>query len=102
MLKKSGFGMRLMTWIALCISQSLAVGSNRFTVAALTGNTAIVGTLIVWSSTNLKSSVTIGGTLGLSGAALFASTLGVTGDTAMTAKLNVGGTFRVGRCTFKP
>jgi hypothetical protein len=68
---------------------SLAITTDKFTVAGGSGNTLIAGTLGVTGSTTMAS------TLGVTGATTMASTLGVTGATTIASNTAVGGTLAV-------
>ena len=61
----------------LGVTGNLAVNTNKFTVAASSGNTLAAGTLDVTGAATLSS------TLGVTGAATLSSTLGVTGNLAV-------------------
>lgn len=65
-----------------------SVATNKLTVAAATGNTAVAGTLGVTGATNLSS-------LATSGAATIGGALNVTGATTLTGNLAVPGNLAV-------
>jgi hypothetical protein len=65
-----------------------SVATNKLTVAAASGNTAIAGTLAVTGATNLSSLIT-------SGAATIGGALNVTGATTLTGNLTVPGNLAV-------
>ena len=78
------------------ITGDFEVNTNKFKVSSATGNTSVAGTLNVSGDVvnlgNLDVGVnsTIGGTLGVAGAAYMSSSLGVDGDFAVnTNKFNV-------------
>jgi hypothetical protein len=103
----------------LGVSGDVAVNTNKFTVAATSGNTVIAGTLGVTGATTLSSTLgvtgattlasaaitgneTVGGTLGVTGAttlsgtsahggaSTFSSTVNVTGATTLTSLTTTG------------
>lgn len=82
---------------SLSLGSDLAINTNKFTVAATTGNTTVGGTLSVTGATTLSSTLgvtsnaTIGGTLGVTGATTLSSTLGVTGAVTLSSTLGVTG-----------
>ena len=65
-----------------------SVATNKLTVAAASGNTAVAGTLAVTGATNLSSLIT-------SGAATIGGALNVTGATTLTGNLTVPGNLAV-------
>jgi hypothetical protein len=65
-----------------------SVATNKLTVASVSGNTAIAGTLAVTGATNLSSLIT-------SGAATIGGALNVTGATTLTGNLTVPGNLAV-------
>jgi hypothetical protein len=65
-----------------------SVATNKLTVAAASGNTAVAGTLAVTGATNLSS-------LATSGAATIGGALNVTGATTLTGNLTVPGNLAV-------
>ena len=65
----------------------MAVNTNKFTVAATTGNTLVAGTLGVTGATTLSS------TLGVTGATTLSSTLGVTGTSTLAGVVATTGSF---------
>jgi collagen type VII alpha len=68
----------------LAVGSDVSINTNKFTIAATSGNTAIAGTLGVTGATTLSS------TLGVTGATTLSSTLGVTGDVSVnTNKFNI-------------
>ena len=72
------------------------VNTNKFTVAAATGNTGIAGNLDVDGTLNVDSTTTLNGTtidgdLDLNGSADISTNLDVGGNTDMTGSLTVGG-----------
>ena len=107
---------------ALNANGGIAVDTNAFTVADVTGNTSIAGTLSVTGVTTLTgalnanggitvdtSNFTVDGTTGAvstastlnaSGATTLGSTLGVTGITTLTGLLNANGGIAVGTNKF--
>jgi hypothetical protein len=68
----------------LGVSGDVAVNTNKFTVAATTGNTLIAGTLGVTGATTLS------GTSAHGGASTFSSTVNVTGETTLTSLTTTG------------
>ena len=69
----------------LAVSGNFTVNSNKFTVLATNGNTAVSGTLGVTGATNFF------GTLGVTGTSMLGTTLGVTGATTLNSSLTVLG-----------
>jgi len=65
-----------------------SVATNKLTVAAASGNTAVAGTLAVTGATNLSS-------LATSGAATIGGALNVTGATTLTGNLTIPGNLAV-------
>jgi len=65
-----------------------SVATNKLTVAAASGNTAVAGTLAVTGATNLSSLIT-------SGAATIGGALNVTGATTLTGNLTIPGNLAV-------
>jgi len=96
------------TLASAAITGDLAVNTNKFTVAAASGNTLIAGTLGVTGATTLSSTLTagtstltslsvtnnetVGGTLGVTGATTLANTLFVTGAGTFSSTLAAGAT----------
>ena len=106
------------TLASAAITGDLAVNTNKFTVAAASGNTVIAGTLGVTGATTLGSTLgvtgattlsstliagtstltslsvtnneTVGGTLGVTGATTLGNTLAVTGATTLAAVTATG------------
>jgi hypothetical protein len=89
----------------LGVTGDVAVNTNKFTVAAASGNTVIAGTLGVTGATNLSSTLgvtgatTLGSTLAVTGAGTFSSTLTAGASTLASASITgattVGGTLGV-------
>ena len=83
------------------LGDDFRIATNKFTVAAATGNTVSAGTLTVAGQTTLQSGLgvsnntTIGGTLGVTGATTLASTLAVTSGTTLSSTLTVAGASNV-------
>jgi hypothetical protein len=73
----------------LGVAGNVAVNTDKFTVAATSGNTSVGGTLGVTGATTLSS------TLGVTGATTLASTLGVTGAATLSSTLGVTGNVAV-------
>lgn len=86
----------------LALGSDFAINTNKFTVAATSGNTAIAGTLGVTGAATLSSTLavtsnaTVGGTLGVTGATTLSNTLAVTGATTLSSTLAVTGNTTVG------
>jgi hypothetical protein len=74
--------------VAVNTTGDFSVATNKLTVAAASGNTAIAGTLVVTGATNLSSLIT-------SGAATIGGALNVTGATTLTGNLTVPGNLAV-------
>jgi hypothetical protein len=74
--------------VAVNATNDFSVATNKLTVAAATGNTAIAGTLGVTGATNLSSLIT-------SGAATIGGALNVTGAITLTGNLTVPGNLAV-------
>ena len=74
--------------VAVNATNDFSVATNKFTVAAATGNTAVAGTLAVTGATNLSS-------LAKSGAATIGGALNVTGAITLTGNLTVPGNLAV-------
>ena len=73
---------------------SLAISSNKFTVAGNTGNTVVAGTLDAGGTTlsSLSSgAATLSSTLDVTGATTLSSTLNVTGAATLSSTLDVAG-----------
>jgi hypothetical protein len=77
----------------LAISGDVAVATNKFTVAAATGNTVVAGTLDVTGAATLRGTisnpvgdVTIGDTLKVTGAADFDSTVNIDGNLTLVGR----------------
>jgi len=83
------------------LGDDFRIATNKFTVAAATGNTVSAGTLTVAGQTTLQSGLgvssnaTIGGTLGVTGATTLSSTLAVTSGTTLSSTLTVAGASNV-------
>ena len=83
------------------LGDDFRIATNKFTVAAATGNTVTAGTLTVAGQTTLQSGLgvsnntTIGGTLGVTGATTLSSTLVVTSGTTLNSTLTVAGASNV-------
>jgi hypothetical protein len=83
------------------LGDDFRIATNKFTVAAATGNTVAAGTLTVAGQTTLQSGLgvssntTIGGTLGVTGATTLSSTLAVTSGTTLNSTLTVAGASNV-------
>lgn len=79
------------------IAGDFAVNTNKFAVAATSGNTTIAGTLDVTGAAALNSTLsvtgatTLAGTLGVTGATTLSSTLDVTGATTVTGATALNG-----------
>jgi hypothetical protein len=77
------------------IGGNFSVATNKFTVAAASGNTAVAGTLGVTGATTLSSTLgvsgntTLSGTLGVTGATTLSSTLAVTGATGIDGDFDI-------------
>lgn len=67
----------------MALAGNLAINTNKFSVAAASGNTNIAGTLGVTGATTLTGAATLSSTLGVTGAATLSSTLGVAGNLAV-------------------
>ena len=74
--------------VAVNTTNDFSVATNKLTVAAASGNTAIAGTLGVTGATSLSSLIT-------SGAATIGGALNVTGATTLTGNLTVPGNLAV-------
>lgn len=74
--------------VAVNTTNDFSVATNKLTVAAASGNTAVAGTLAVTGATNLSSLIT-------SGAATIGGALNVTGATTLTGNLTVPGNLAV-------
>jgi len=74
--------------VAVNTTNDFSVATNKLTVAAASGNTAIAGTLGVTGATSLSS-------LATSGAATIGGALNVTGATTLTGNLTVPGNLAV-------
>lgn len=74
--------------VAVNATNDFSVATNKLTVAAASGNTAVAGTLGVTGATNLSS-------LATSGAATIGGALNVTGATTLTGNLTVPGNLAV-------
>jgi hypothetical protein len=101
----------------LGVTGNFAVNTNKFTVAAATGNTVVAGTLAVTGATTLSSTLgvtgdlsvatnkftvaaatgntVVAGTLAVTGATTLSSTLSVTGAVTLSSTLGVTGDFSV-------
>lgn len=101
----------------LAVTSDFSVNTNKFTVAASSGNTAVAGTLGVTGATTLSNTLavtgnltvntnkfvvtassgntTVAGTLGVTGATTLSSTLGVTGAATLSSTLAVTGNVTV-------
>lgn len=83
------------------LGDDFRIATNKFTVAAATGNTVAAGTLTVAGQTTLQSGLgvsnntTIGGTLGVTGATTLSSTLAVTSGATLSSTLTVAGASNV-------
>lgn len=95
----------------LGVTGNLSVNTNKFTIDATTGNTAVAGTLSVTGASTLTGNVSVSGTLGVTGNTTFSGTVGIADDLAVntnkftvdaqTGNTGVGGTFAVsGTSTF--
>jgi hypothetical protein len=71
------------------VSGDFSVNTNKFNVAAASGNTSVAGTLGVTGATTLSS------TLGVTGATTLSSTLGVTGAATFSSTVSSLGNFSV-------
>lgn len=67
----------------LGVTGNLSVNTNKFTVDATTGNTAVAGTLGVTGASTLTGNVSVGGTLGVTGNSTFSGTVGIADDLAI-------------------
>lgn len=67
------------------VGGNFAVNTNKVTMAAATGNTAIAGTLAATGAATLGSTLAVTGASTLTGAVAMASTLGVTGIATLGA-----------------
>jgi hypothetical protein len=67
----------------LGVTGNLSVNTNKFTVDATTGNTAVGGTLNVSGASTLTGNVSVGGTLGVTGNTTFSGTVGIADDLAI-------------------
>jgi hypothetical protein len=74
--------------VAVNTTNDFSVATNKLTVAAASGNTAVAGTLAVTGATSLSS-------LATSGAATIGGALNVTGATTLTGNLTVPGNLAV-------
>ena len=72
------------------IDSDFDVNTNKFTINAATGNTAVAGTFDATGAT------TLGSTLGVTGATTLGNTLGVTGATTLNNTLNATGATTLG------
>jgi hypothetical protein len=82
--------------VAVNATNDFSVATNKLTVAAATGNTAIAGTLAVTGATSLSSlatsgAATIGGALNVTGAITLTGNLTVPGNLAVTGTSNLTG-----------
>ena len=87
----------------LGVTGDFAVNTNKFTVAASSGDTVVAGTLGVTGLSTLGTlSVTGASTLAsasITGAATVGTTLGVTGNTTLSADLAVNGNTTIGNAS---
>ena len=83
------------------LTNNFTLNTNKFTVAAATGNTQVAGTFGASGAATLSSTLgvsgntTVGGTLGVSGATTLSSTLAVTSGTTLSSTLDVAGASNV-------
>ena len=83
------------------LTNNFTLNTNKFTVAAATGNTQVAGTFGATGAATLSSTLgvsgntTVGGTLGVSGATTLSSTLAVTSGTTLSSTLDVAGASNV-------
>jgi hypothetical protein len=73
------------TLATLAVSGDFAINTNKFTVTAASGNTAVAGTLAVTGAATFSS------TAAVTGNATVGGTLAVTGTTTLSAALTYGG-----------
>ena len=79
---------------AVNFAGDFAVATNKFTVAAASGNTIVAGTLAVTGASTLTGAVACGA-LTVTGAETISTTLGVTGASTLTGNVSCGGTLSV-------
>ena len=83
------------------LTNNFTLNTNKFTIAAATGNTQVAGTFGSTGAATLSSTLgvsgntTVGGTLGVSGATTLSSTLAVTSGTTLSSTLDVAGASNV-------
>lgn len=83
------------------LTDDFRINTNKFTVAASTGNTVVAGTFTsagqatLQSGLAVSSNTTIGGTLGVTQATTLSSTLAVTSGTTLSSTLDVAGATNV-------
>ena len=83
------------------LTNNFTLNTNKFTVAAATGNTQVAGTFGSTGAATLSSTLgvsgntTVGGTLGVTGATTLSSTLAVTSGTTLSSTLDVTGASNV-------
>ena len=83
------------------LTDDFRINTNKFTVAASTGNTVVAGTFTsagqatLQSGLAVSSNTTIGGTLGVTQATTLSSTLAVTSGTTLSSTLDVAGASNV-------